>query len=289
MDTDLEILRDFCNSLEQLVLALFNPDGTLKANSVNTASIQDRAVTIAKLAFRSIFYYVDSGLANAMAITTTSGALTAYASGIAFWIKAAANNTGATTCNVDGLGNRAVKKINASGLVDLAAGDIITSGIYLLVDDGVELVLLNPTLPIHGYVTNHSFEDTVDLQTHLNDAAGVPVIVAHTATMDTIVSVRWSLLCISNDGGYESAGPGGPDELDFCSCLAYIPGGGGDPDTDFDSPFGVTINTSNLQCDVISTTPEAGVKINARSKTGGTDFDLDGTKWKLKVRWSVVT
>jgi hypothetical protein len=134
-----------------------NADGTLKNNSVSTAALQDRSVTQRKLDFLSGFYAVDSGVANALVVTFVP-ALAAYAAGLIFDVKAVAGNTGATTLKGDPLlAPVAVQKYGPSGLVNLAAGDIVAGGVYTVVHDGTNFILLNPTPPLPGnsvqYVT----------------------------------------------------------------------------------------------------------------------------------------
>lgn len=129
----------------KLAVAL-NPNGTIKNNAVSTAAIQDRAVTLAKLAFLSEFYADDTGAANAMAITFAPAPLLgAYVEGLVFWVKAIANNTGATTLAVDGLAVQNVKKFTSSGIGSLVQGDIKAGMVYALVYDGAQFLLLNPT------------------------------------------------------------------------------------------------------------------------------------------------
>lgn len=127
----------------QLAVAL-NPNGTLKANTVNTAAILDRNVTLAKLAFLSSFYAVDSGAANAMVITWVP-ALGGYVQGLVFYVKAIATNTGATTITVDALPPVNVMRFAGPTLGALTAGDIVAGNVYCLVYDGAEFLLLNPT------------------------------------------------------------------------------------------------------------------------------------------------
>lgn len=140
-------IENAINGLTATVSAELNPDGTLKNNSVSTAAIQDRAVTLVKLAFLSSFWAVDAGAVNAMAITFTPP-LTVYTQGLVFWVKALASNTGPTTINVDGLGVKAVKKFTfGGGTIELVAGEITAGNACLLVYDGTRFLLLNPTPP----------------------------------------------------------------------------------------------------------------------------------------------
>lgn len=83
-------------------------------------------------------YAVDTGAANAM-VVTLSPALKEYKAGVSIKVKVAANNTGATTINVNGLGVRAVK--NPDG-TDLVADDLFAGGMAVLNDDGDHFHLL---------------------------------------------------------------------------------------------------------------------------------------------------
>lgn len=148
MDQNLTDIETAVNAQLAQLTAELNPDGTLKNNSVATAAIVDRAVTLNKLAFLSSFYAVDSGAANAMVITWGALPLAAYAAGLVFYVKAAATNTGATTLKVDALAPASVQRFVGTTISPLSAGDIVASNVYILVYDGAEFLLLNPTQQI---------------------------------------------------------------------------------------------------------------------------------------------
>jgi len=71
-------------------------------------------------------YWIDSGSANTLVITP-SPAIAAYEEGQRFVVRAAANNSGATTLNVNGLGPIAVQTPDG---VALASGAILLGGLY---------------------------------------------------------------------------------------------------------------------------------------------------------------
>lgn len=75
------------------------------------------------------------GTANAITITLSPVA-TSYQVGMTIKFIATANNTGAVTINVDGLGNRNLEKISGSAIVSLSAGDIVSGGFYEIIYDG---------------------------------------------------------------------------------------------------------------------------------------------------------
>lgn len=62
------------------------------------------------------------------------------------YLKAGNANTGATTLNVNDLGALSVKKYSKEGLVDLEENDIVISQMCLLTYDGIQFILLNPTV-----------------------------------------------------------------------------------------------------------------------------------------------
>lgn len=80
------------------------------------------------------------GTANAITLTLTP-ALAAYANGVRIRFKATANNTGATTVNVSGLGTRNIYKLSGTSLVALTGGEIVSGAWYELNDDGAQFQL----------------------------------------------------------------------------------------------------------------------------------------------------
>ena len=92
--------------------------------------------------------YIQQQIQTARAITSIAGAnnitgaiagITAYVAQAQYSFLAAANNTGPTSINISSLGAR---NIFSSGSA-LAAGAIIAGRIYLLIDDGTQLNLIN--------------------------------------------------------------------------------------------------------------------------------------------------
>lgn len=74
------------------------------------------------------------GTADAITVTLASG-ITAYATGQLFRFTAAADNTGATTMNVNAIGAKAVRKISSGADVALVDGDILDGKTYLVIYD----------------------------------------------------------------------------------------------------------------------------------------------------------
>jgi hypothetical protein len=86
--------------------------------------------------------YLATGTANAIVVTT--GLFTAYANGQMIAFRAANNNSGACTLNIDGLGAEALEDFGSQAL---ATGDIITDRVYLCARTGGEWRVLT-SLPI---------------------------------------------------------------------------------------------------------------------------------------------
>ncbi len=88
----------------------------------------------------SFVYCVDSGSANSLT-ATLSPAPTAYTAGFGLLVKIAANNTGATVINVNGLGSKNIKTLELSAL---PANSLVANMIAELFYDGTQFQLRNP-------------------------------------------------------------------------------------------------------------------------------------------------
>ena len=82
-------------------------------------------------------YFTVGGTANAITLTSATGAPSGYATGQEFCFRANATNTGVTTVNVDGLGIKTIKTLSGA---DLPAGYLSTSVDTCLRYDGVNMV-----------------------------------------------------------------------------------------------------------------------------------------------------
>lgn len=105
----------------------------LRVNKTNREDVQNQTHVYAQ----------DTGSANAYAITL-SPAPSAYAVGQCFSFKAANENTGVSTLNVNGLG---VKTIVKNGNTSLVSGDITANQIEVVIYDGTNFQLVSPTPP----------------------------------------------------------------------------------------------------------------------------------------------
>ena len=96
----------------------------------NAAALTDYA-SAADIIDQHLTYYVTTGSVNNVVITA-SPAITAYAEGQRFTFRASNTNTGATTLNVNGVGNIAVQTGDGSAL---SAGDITAGRYYDIIYD----------------------------------------------------------------------------------------------------------------------------------------------------------
>jgi hypothetical protein len=87
-------------------------------------------------------YVADSGAANAYVVTFAASLTFSLAAGVPVVFKASAANTGASTLNANATGARSIKNVDGTAL---AAGQIAANGIYKVIYDGTQYLLLNPT------------------------------------------------------------------------------------------------------------------------------------------------
>ena len=86
-------------------------------------------------------YAAAGGTANAITIALTK-APASYGTPFRVIFKATNTNTGATTVNVNSLGIKNIQKFSGGSLGALAAGDIVSGGIYEIAYDGTQFQLL---------------------------------------------------------------------------------------------------------------------------------------------------
>lgn len=122
-----------------------------------TATVSTIDSMLQNLAAMLARFYDDIGATGTVggtadAITLTSGSsFGSLANGNVVWFKAASNNTGAATINVDALGAKAIRRQGDSAL---QSGDILANGVYGLRYDTAynsaagAWVILNPTASI---------------------------------------------------------------------------------------------------------------------------------------------
>lgn len=104
--------------------------------SDNTANIYQGTA-----ALRILNHATDTGATNAYAVAPVP-AVAAYGAGLIVFLKPANTNTGATTVAVNGL---AAKNIKMPDGTATPAGSMRSTGFYVLIYDGTNFVLTNPT------------------------------------------------------------------------------------------------------------------------------------------------
>lgn len=264
-DQNMTDIETAVNGFDAKLAVALNPNGTIKNNAVSTAALQDRSVTLPKLAFLDQFYAVDSGASNAAVISFAPLPLVAYAAGLVFWVKIIADNTGAATLDVDGLGPKNIKVYTTSGIGDPAPGAMKAAGVYVFVYDGTNFVLLNPAPTLTPPVVNTTVGDVSTL-------FGTDVTFAH--GFPSLPMSHWCLICaaVGGDAGFLQN-----DELDVAGVWVETPGGG-DPD------YEPLVSTwANVIPGVVGASIHQ-VEVGAQyfANKGVTEVLLDLTKWKLK-------
>ena len=129
--------------------------GTAATDSANLSQVQS---TVTKLL---------ASVSGADTITAVgSPTLGAYAAGQMFYFIAAGDNTGAVTLNIDSLG---AKSVTRDGTTALAAGDIQSGEVCVVVYDGTRFQLVNGASQSASIVTENL---TVNKATVLNESGG---------------------------------------------------------------------------------------------------------------------
>lgn len=91
-------------------------------------------------------YYVDSGIANVLAVTTIGSQVFSYVDGMLLEVKVAITSTsGAPTLNVNALGAKTITDNNGNQLIP---GAMKSGGRYFLIYDGANFRLLNPFVAV---------------------------------------------------------------------------------------------------------------------------------------------
>jgi hypothetical protein len=99
------------------------------------------AVNVEVVQNSTLIYGAASGVANAYEVALTP-APTAYQSGMMLTFKANSANTGSATLNINNLGAKSIKK---SVSTDVIANDILLDQMVILIYDGTNFQILNPS------------------------------------------------------------------------------------------------------------------------------------------------
>jgi hypothetical protein len=120
------------------------PMAGYKHTNVTDATAANEYATLGQLQKNSGTYYDTTGSANAY-ILTPNPAITSYAAGQRFFIKANFTNTGAATININSLGATALTKQGTNALV---SGDMVSGVIYEIIRDGTQFQVKEVTSTI---------------------------------------------------------------------------------------------------------------------------------------------
>ncbi len=114
---------------------------TKAAASATSAASSAAGMEAATIKDGTYWGYTTAGSANTYTLTT-SPTISSYAADMFYHIKVNASNTGASTINVDSVGAKNIKKYGGAGMVDLAANDLESGGVYTIIYDGTQFLLL---------------------------------------------------------------------------------------------------------------------------------------------------
>ena len=133
-----------------------------------------------------------SSLLGVSGIDTITGSgspqVTAYTTGQMFWFVASGTNTGAATLNIDSLGAKSITR----GTAALAAGDIISGSIALVVYDGTQFQLLsiNRSIQVNGTIASATTTNIGAANAEYLAVSGTTTITA----FDTVVAGIYRVL-----------------------------------------------------------------------------------------------
>ena len=141
--------QDFVSSIEstlningETTMAANIPMGGFVATNLGDGTALTHSLSLKQAQNGAGKYAVAGGSSSAYTLAL-SPAPSAYATGQTFRFKANHTNEGATTLNVNTLGNKTIKK--SDGATDLGAGDIQSGGVYSVLYDGTDFQLLAET------------------------------------------------------------------------------------------------------------------------------------------------
>lgn len=135
-------------------------------------------------------YAADTGSANAYAIAPAP-AIASYTTGQTFLLKPANASTGSSTLAVNGLAAKTIKTWYGT---NVDAGSLLTTGVYYLMYDGTNMVLLNCPTYVQG--ANVASASTIDL----GSATGDYVHVTGTTTITGITLAKGRECTVVFDG-----------------------------------------------------------------------------------------
>lgn len=128
--------------------------GGYKLTNLGAGTAASDAARLDQAQFQTHAFAFATGSANAYAVSL-SPAPTAYTTGMVVRFRPNANNTGACTVDVNGLGAKSIFLLNGD---NPGRNDLNTFGIAEVVYDGTDFALINPARPFIGcYAYNSAF------------------------------------------------------------------------------------------------------------------------------------
>lgn len=115
------------------------PLGNFKLTGIGAATLVNDVPQYQQIQSGETNYLTSVSGTNTITATLATPTLAAYGAGKHYTFIATGTNTGATTININGLGNKTVQKDGAA----LNAGDITSGKTYHLIDDGTNLQLFS--------------------------------------------------------------------------------------------------------------------------------------------------
>jgi hypothetical protein len=148
------------------------------------------AAGIAAAAQGMLWHSITSTGAADVQVLTPVPAITAYAAYQQWFFLPVADNTGACTLNVSGLGTRNIRKIDGAGaLTDPAAGDLDTVVVAHVIDDGAQLILQNPAVSTGATLANLGIPNHDDIDVSANGEMTIPTQPSFLAWCDAQANV----------------------------------------------------------------------------------------------------
>lgn len=131
--------------------------------------------------------------------------ITSLGFGVSFKLKMTETNVGPVTLDVDGLGPVAVKKVEGTSIVDLDGGELVDNGVYEIVHDGTQFLLITAVPQSDTQVTAGGFGIS-NLASRFYDGASVSLLTVNTFYVPYSGTVRLNTAVTSTGVSNTSSG-----------------------------------------------------------------------------------
>lgn len=182
------------------------PMGGFRHTGVSNATARDQYASAGQVQDGALQWLSTVGGTADVITASTIPAFTAYTTGQSFTLIAGGTNTTNVTININGLGAKAVTK---NGATPLAAGDIVSGGVYKIVYDGTQFVLASNASTLAGFrnlLVNGNF--LINQRAYVSGAATTG---ANQYTLDRwrVVTLGQSLVFAASGNGNQITAPAG--------------------------------------------------------------------------------